>query len=91
MTTTADLLDQYGQALRGSWSDIDGRSQKLALLELSAAIREHGNEPLTEEQVQKLRDELNVCDGGGGHWGWHCTEDWVKCGPEGRTTHDDRT
>lgn len=82
-TTTASLLDEYGQALRGAWGDIDGRSEKLALLELSAAIREHGNDPLPEDKVQKLRDDLNVCQEGGGHWGWYCDETWTECEPEG--------
>lgn len=82
MTTTADLLDEYGQALRGSWGDIDGRSEKLALLELSAAIREHGNDPIPEDTVLKLRDDLNLCQEGGAHWGWYCDETWAKCEPE---------
>lgn len=80
--TTADLLDQYGQALRGDWGGIDGRSEKLALLNLSAAIREHGNETLSNDMILKLRDDLNVCANGGGHWDSFCGEDWFDCAPE---------
>ena len=54
-----------------------------ALLGLSAAIREHGNEPLPDNKVRKLRDDLNVCEEGGGHWGWYCADEWMKCEPEG--------
>ena len=82
MTTTADLLDEYGQALRGSWGDIDGRSEKAALLSLSEAIREHGNDDLEEVTVRELRDSLGVCPEGGGHWEYFCTEDWIICKDE---------
>ena len=75
MTTTADLLDEYARALRGSWGDIDGRSEQLSLNCLSAAIREYGSNPLDTSEVLSLRDALGVCPHGGGHWTEYCDED----------------
>ena len=74
-TTTADLLDEYARALRGSWGDIDGRSEQIVLNELAAAIREYGNAPLGTSEVLRLRDYLGVCSYGGGHWTFYCDED----------------
>ena len=73
--TTADLLDEYARALRGSWGGIDGRSEQISLNYLSAAIRERGNNPLETSEVLRLRDNLDVCPRGGGHWTDYCDED----------------
>lgn len=73
--TAADLLDEYAQALRGSWGGIDGRSERAALNCLSSAIREHGNAPLTDAQVARLREDLGVCLHGGSHWTDYCDDE----------------
>lgn len=73
--TTADLLDEYACALRGSWGDIDGRSEQGALNCFSDAIREYGNAPLTESEVARLRDDLGVCPHGGSHWTDYCDDE----------------
>lgn len=73
--TTADLLDEYASALRGDWGSIDGRSERIALNCLSAAIREHGNAPLSDSKVTTLRDDMGVCPHGGSHWIDYCDED----------------
>ena len=75
MTKTADLLDEYARALRGSWGGIDGRSEQSALNCLSATIREYGSNPLADSEVLRLRDDLGVCPYGGGHWTEYCDED----------------
>lgn len=72
--TPADLLDEYAQALRGSWGGIDGRSEQSSR-SLSAAIREHGNAPLTDAQVARLREDLGVCPQGESHWTEYCDEE----------------
>lgn len=72
MTTTADLLDEYAQALRGSWGDIDGRSEQAALNTLSKAMRTHGTSDLEPSEVKSLRESLGVCDKGLGHWTEFC-------------------
>lgn len=73
--TTADLLDEYAQALRGSWGDIDGRSGQISLNCLSAMIREFGNAPLTDSEVARLRYDLGVCPHGGSHWTDYCDDE----------------
>lgn len=75
MSTTADLLDEYGEAIRGSWGDIDGRSERMALQDLAAAIRQHGNQTLSDERVDELRQNLGVCRAGSGHWTEFCDPD----------------
>ena len=73
--TTADLLEEYARAIRGSWGDIDGRSEQISLRCLSAAIRKYGSSPLADSEVVKLRNDLDVCPHGGGHWTEYCDED----------------
>lgn len=79
MTTTADLLDEYAQALRGSWGGIDGRGEKIALNTLSEAMRTHGTAALEPSEVTRLREALGVCDKGLSHWtefcDTYCTEE----------------
>lgn len=82
MSTTADLLREYGSALRGSWGDIDGRSEKQALHALADAIETHGSTALSESEQRRLREELGVCPDGGGHWAYFCYEGWTECGGE---------
>ena len=60
----AQALREYGQALRGDWSDFDGRSAR-AVLDDFAAELEGNREPHTIEQH---RAELGLCPDGNGHW-----------------------
>lgn len=92
--TTADLLDEYARALRGSWGGIDGRSEQLSLNRLSAAIRKHGNASLTDSEVVRLRWDMDVCPHGGGHWTEYCDEDdecEAMTAPDVRTARIDTT
>lgn len=75
MTTGPDLLDEYARALRGSWGDIDGRSEQSALNTLSDAIRTHGTGDLPDVTVQGLRTTLDVCPSGLNHWTMFCDEE----------------
>lgn len=74
MTTTADLLNEYGSSIRGDWGSIDGRSERTALSRLASAIQAHGNEGLSEEKVREIRDALGVCPHGEGHWEMYCSD-----------------
>lgn len=74
MITCADLLNEYGEAIRYSWGDIDGRCERMKLEDLADAIREHGNAPLLPEEVKKLRQQLDVCSEGNGHWTEFCLD-----------------
>ena len=78
MTTILDILDEYAQAIRGSWGDIDGRSMKLEINEVTDWIRENGITDLTEFEVKKWRYRLDICISGEGHWTEFCEdcEEW---------------
>ena len=75
MTTVADLLDEYGEALRGDWGSIDGRSERDSLQNLAQEFREQGNEPLSDADVAHIRGYLDICLQGWGHWSFYCDED----------------
>lgn len=79
--TVADLLDEYGSALRGSWGDIDGRSEQMSLWHLSDLIRKYGNAALSGEEVDEARENLGVCPYGGRHWTYFCDDTCAD--PEG--------
>lgn len=74
MTTTADLLREYGSSLRGNWGEIDGRSEKRSLDDLAELIDEHGNVELPEPKVVSMRSFLGVCPLGKGHWIMYCDD-----------------
>lgn len=75
MTTGPDLLNEYGSALRGSWGDIDGRSERAALDALAEAMRAFGVTELPKAIVRALRLTLDVCQNGSGHWSKFCGSD----------------
>ncbi|AYN58129.1 hypothetical protein PBI_JUDY_59 [Arthrobacter phage Judy] len=70
----AQAIREYGQAIRGSWGDLDGRSV-LSVLEGVADELEGRREPRTLEQH---RDDMGICPDGGGHWGgrWGFCKDY---------------
>lgn len=72
MTTVPDLLEEYAEALRGDWGGIDGRTEQYKLDRLAKAMREHGNNPLTDAEVSMLRNYIDVCPNGDGHWLEYC-------------------
>ena len=63
----ADCLREYGEALRGSWGDIDGRTERAALQQLADAIE---NPELYS--LNTMRHILDVCPIGLGHWQEFC-------------------
>ncbi len=67
--TAATVLDAWGQAIRGDWGSIDGRSSRAQLAEVSAYLR--GARP------DLTLHDVDVCDGGdhSPHWlgeGYEC-------------------
>lgn len=75
MSTLAQAIREYGQAIRGDWSEIDGRSVLMQMEEFASAI-EGGEE--AEWDLDRWRLSMGVCPDGGGHWGgrWgHCETD----------------
>ena len=68
--TIAQVLEEYGAALRGDWSDFDGRSARAVLDDLAAELR-GTRAPHTLEQH---RFELGLCRDGDGHWDQYCED-----------------
>ncbi|MBT2587972.1 hypothetical protein [Arthrobacter sp. ISL-95] len=66
----AGCLREYGSALRGSWGDIDGRSEQMSLNVLAMAI----DNPIGFD-VLSMREALGVCPAGHGHWTEFCAEE----------------
>jgi hypothetical protein len=69
-----EAMLEYAQAIRGDWSDFDGRSER-------NVIESWVHELRTPEDVTLAdwRDRLGICPDGNGHWAgfmWgHCTSD----------------
>ena len=63
---------EYAQAIRGDWSDFDGRSERNVIESWVSEMRKPTGRTLPE-----WRDYLGICPDGNGHWagfGWsgHC-------------------
>jgi DNA-binding protein Fis len=77
------VLREYGQAIRGDWSEIDGRSVRNDMEEIArwvedpsllGALQYGGNEGL-----RAARYTVGICPEGGGHWDHYCEDDWTEC------------
>lgn len=60
-------LDQYGSAMRGDWSEADGRSIRDALDDISRVL--DGKLNTTE-----FRCRNDLCPDGDGHWTQYCDD-----------------
>lgn len=74
MSNNADLLKEYGWAIRRNWGDIDGRSEKMGLDDLAESIEEVGNGQLSDYRTWQLRMMLSICQHGEGHWEHECRD-----------------
>lgn len=74
MSIATQVLREYGQAIRGYWGDIDGRTVRSQLNYLADEI----DQPTTTS-ITIHRQRLSICETGGGHWcdPWdgYCTAD----------------
>lgn len=64
-------LREYASALRGDWSNIDGRSEKHALNCLADLMDPQFAKP----SLAQLREILDLCPDGQGHRTERCTAD----------------
>lgn len=65
-----NVLSEFGQAIRGDWGSIDGRGIQGNLEEL---IEEMQADKAID--IPQMRDNMNICIAGGGHWQMYCDED----------------
>lgn len=80
----AQAMSEYAQAIRGDWSDFDGRSERNVIESwvdeihvLESRIKtENAPTPMT---IKQWRDQLGICPDGNGHWAgfrWgHCHQE----------------
>ena len=70
---------EYGSAIRGSWSDFDGRTMKLIIEDWVQEIRT----PDPARTLEWHRRDLGICTAGGGHWCgyWGYCDDECGCEP----------
>lgn len=65
------MLREYGAAIRGDWSMIDGREVRFLLDEIAGWI----DHPDTYPGDQIAQGHLAQCPADGGHWTDHCGRD----------------
>lgn len=78
MTVLTDVMLEYAQAIRGDWSDFDGRSERDVIESWVSEIRKP-----TEKTIRQWRDELTLCPDGNGHWAGrygHCDAETCPIG-----------
>lgn len=75
------IMNEYFEALRGSWGDIDGRSEKASWIAFRDRVDANGTD------LYALRAILDLCPLGLGHWMEFCDEKCtcVCCGRVGCT------
>ena len=73
MSALTQAMQEWANAIRGDWSEVDGRSVLGEVEEWIAALE--GAEPCASRTIEQWRTSMGVCPDGGGHWGgsWgHC-------------------
>lgn len=65
---------EYAQAIRGDWSDFDGRSERDVIESWVSEMRKPTGRTLPE-----WRDYLGLCPDGNGHWAGF---EWGHCAKE---------
>ena len=74
MSVLTQAMNEYAQAIRGDWSEFDGRSERDVIDSWASEI-----ETPTETTLAEWRDRLGICPDGNGHWAgfrWgHCRKD----------------
>lgn len=69
----ADVIEEYGEAIRGGWSELDGRTVRNHLEFLAEQVRD----PLFT--VADLRQTVGICLRGNGHWTEYCDSYYSDC------------
>ena len=66
----AQVLREYGAAIRGAWGSIDGRSEQGTIEDFADAFLKPEN-----YTAKQLRDRADICPHGNGHWTEYCADD----------------
>lgn len=85
MSALTDVMLEYAAAIRGDWSDFDGRSERDVIESWVAEL----DNP-TDTTLEQWRDRLGICPDGNGHWAgftWgHCTP--LSCPTQAAREHE---
>jgi len=65
----ANVLREYGSAIRGDWGSIDGRSEQGTIDTFADACLKPN-----DYTAAQLRDLADICPHGSGHWTEWCTD-----------------
>ena len=70
---------EYADAIRGDWSNFDGRTEKSIINRWVAELRQ----PDPSHDIEWHRRNLGICMAGGGHWcgRWGYCDDECGCVP----------
>lgn len=71
----AQILTEFGSAIRGDWGSIDGRSVRDGMDRVAASLRSG------EATIASMRGDLDLCPSGEGHWTEYCNR---RCTEEAR-------
>ena len=63
-------MGEYANAIRGDWSDFDGRSEKIIINDWVGELRN----PDPSHDIEWHRIDLGICRSGGGHWDHYCRD-----------------
>lgn len=72
----ATVLHEYGEAIRGDWGSIDGRSERSSIQRMAGWVRDLSTFPDT---LDEARDQVGICLDGEGHWQSYCRDSWTAC------------
>ena len=68
--SVASVVREYGMAMRGDWSEVDGRSVRDVMDEIADWI-----ESASYPGDEAARNMLGICQSGRGHWLHWCDSD----------------
>jgi len=68
----AQILYEFGSAIRGDWGSIDGRSVRNGMDRVSDSILDG------TATISSMRDDLDLCPHGKGHWTEYCVRYCVE-------------
>lgn len=63
MSALTDAMLEYASAIRGDWSDFDGRSERDVIESWVGEIKKP-----SDTTLEQWRGQLNLCPDGNGHW-----------------------
>ncbi|GAA1788137.1 hypothetical protein [Agromyces lapidis] len=63
MSALTEAMQEYANAIRGDWSDFDGRSERDVIEDWIGEI----DNP-SDKTLEQWRDQLGLCPDGNGHW-----------------------